>query len=59
MIEIQEIEEATEVQSEIQIAKIEEAAAKRTVADILIELRICLADGESLADAIQMIESNF
>ena len=51
--------EAPEVQTEIQTAKIEEAAAKRTVADILIELRICLADGEDLAAAIEMIEANF
>ena len=54
-----EMTEAPEVQAEIQTAKIEEAAAKRTVADILIELRICLADGETLAEAIEMIEANF
>lgn len=51
--------EAPEVQTEIQIANIEDAARKQTIADILIELRVCLADGDSLAAAIEMIESNF
>lgn len=53
------IEEAPEVQTEIATAEIEETTYRRTVQDILIELRICLAEGDDLKTAIETIESNF
>lgn len=64
MIEIQEIEEAPEVQADIEIAEIEEAAEKRTVESILIDLQDWTSEftGEQLKGflaAIEVIKANY
>lgn len=41
------------------IEQVEAEARKSAIEDVLIELRACLAEGDDLARAIQVIESNF